>query len=103
MKIVAAALVAASLLAGATGALAKPRETVSVAVSTEGVNFADPASVAKFRTRVARQIAAICNPGDRIGADMSPDFQCRKSMAVVSDTKIAALSAPNGSAMATVD
>jgi UrcA family protein len=103
MKIVAAAFVAASLLAGATGANAKPRENVQLRISADGVNFADPASVAKFRTHVARQIAAACNPGDRIGADTSPDFQCRKSMAAVSEVRIAALATQSNSAMATVE
>lgn len=91
MKTVSVALVAACLLAGSAGAYAKDVEQVSVRVSSEGVNFADPASVEKFRARVNRQIAAICNPGDRLDADLSPDFACRKSMAATSETRIAQL------------
>ena len=91
MKTVSAALVAACLLAGSAGAYAKDVEKVAVRVSTEGVNFNDPVSVEKFRAKVDRQIAAICNPGDRLDADLSPDFACRKSMAVTAETRIAQL------------
>ena len=89
MKTVGAALIAACLLAGSAGA--KDVEKVSVRVSTEGVNFKDPASVEKFRDRVNREIAAVCNPGDRLDADMSPDFACRKSMNGTAETRIAQL------------
>lgn len=102
MKIVAAALVAAGLLAGSSAGIAKPREQVELRVSTDGVNFADAESVAQFRERVARQIAAACNPGDRVNADLAPDFKCRKSMQQVSETRIAQLSNAN-SQMAIID
>ncbi len=103
MKIVAAALVAASLIAGSTGAFAKGQENIAVRVSTAGVNFADADSVAKFRSRVAREVAVACNPGDRLNADMKPDFKCRKSMAAVTETRIAALSGNANSQMAIVE
>lgn len=103
MKTVTAALAAVSLIAGASGAFAKARENVEVRVSTAGVNFADADSVNKFRARVAKQIAAICNPGDRINADAAPDFACRQSMAQVSETRIAALSNKSNSMMAIVE
>lgn len=101
MKIFAAAIVAASLLVGATGVSAKRVENVAVRVSTAGVNFNDPASVEKFRAEVKRQIEATCNPGDRIGADMSPDFACRKSMAVTAETRIAQIQVKSNAKMAT--
>jgi UrcA family protein len=91
MKITFAALAAAGLLAGSAGAYAKDVEQVSVRVSTAGINFNDPASVEKFRARVDRQIAAICNPGDRLDADTAPDFACRKSMGATAETRIAQL------------
>lgn len=103
MKTVTAALAAVSLIAGASGAFAKARENVEVRVSTAGVNFNDAESVAQFRARVAKQVAAACNPGDRVGADMSPDFSCRQSMAQVSETRIAQLSAKSNSMMAIVE
>lgn len=103
MKIVSTAIVAAVLLAGSTGAFAKARENVAARVSTAGVDFNDPASVAKFRERVAKAVAATCNPGDRIGADMSPDFACRKSMAKVSEVRIAQLGGKSDARMATTD
>lgn len=102
MKIVATALVAAGLLAS-TGAYAKARENVALRVSTAGVNFADADSVAKFRNRLSKEIADFCNPGDRIGADTAPDFQCRKSMASVGEVRIAQLAGKSDSRMATVD
>ena len=91
MKTVFAPLAAAGLLAGSAGAFAKDVEKVSIQVSTAGVDFKDPASVAKFRARMDRQIAAICNPGDRLDADTAPDFACRKSMGVTAETRIAQL------------
>ena len=102
MKIVAAAFVAASLLAAPSVGFAKARENVELRVSTAGVNFSDASSVAKFRSAVAKQIEAACNPGDRINADLSPDFACRNSMAQVSETRIAHLTNSN-SMMATVE
>ena len=39
MKIVSAAILAAALIAGSTGAFAKARENVAVRVSTAGVDF----------------------------------------------------------------
>jgi len=91
MKTLGAALFAACLLAGSAGASAKEVENISVRVSTEGVNFQDPASVEKFRQRVNREIAAVCNPGDRLDSDMSPDFACRRSMHGTAETRIAQL------------
>ena len=43
--------------------------------------FADTQSVADFRRQMERQIAAVCNPGNRVGADMAPDFKCRNELA----------------------
>ena len=81
MKTITTALVAACLLAVPAGLSAKDREPVSVRVSAQGVDFSNPQSVEQFRSRVSQEIAAACNPGDRVGADMTPDFQCRKEMA----------------------
>lgn len=88
MKTIATMILAAGLLAGAAGAQAAGREDAAFQMKTEGVNFADPASVAKFRRELNRQIAAVCNPGDRIGADMAPDFECRRQMAASVEPKI---------------
>ena len=103
MKIASAALAAAVLFAGSTGAFAKDRENVAVRVSTAGINFQDPASVAQFRARVAKAAAATCNPGDRVGADMAPDFTCRKQMAKVTEVRIARLSTGMDARMANLD
>lgn len=102
MKIVAAAFVAASLLAAPSAGFAKARENVELRVSTQGVNFSDASSVAKFRSNVAKQIEVACNPGDRVNADLMPDFACRNSLTQVSETRIAQLSNGN-SMMATVE
>jgi UrcA family protein len=103
MKFVAAAVVAASLIVGGTAGFAKARENVELRVPTAGVDFADAGSVAKFRAKVAKEIAEQCNPGDRINADLSPDFKCRKSMQQVSEVRIAQLATTANSRMAIVD
>jgi UrcA family protein len=104
MKIVSAALAAAFLVAGSTGAFAAPRENVSFAVSTQKVNFNDPASVNKFRDGLQRQIAAACAPADdEIATGRGTDFKCRKSMTISSDTRIAQLTAKSNSMMAIVE
>ncbi len=75
------AVLAAGLLGTSAIAVAAPREDVSLKVNAAGVDFANPASIAEFRRATERQIAAACNPGDRVNADLSPDFKCRKQMA----------------------
>ena len=91
MKSLGIATIAAGLLAGATAATAAERESVSLKVDTTDVNFADPASVAALRREVARQIDAACNPGDRVKADMKPDFKCRREMAANLDPTLTQL------------
>ena len=93
MKSLAIAIIAAGLLAGASAATAAERESVSLKVDTAGVNFADPASVAELRRQVERQIEQVCNPGDRVDADMKPDFKCRRQMAANFDPTLYQLAA----------
>lgn len=83
MKTICAIGAAIGLLAGVPALASAPqgREAVSVSVRTDDINFADPADLAKVRARLDRAVAAACNPGDRIGADVTPDWQCRREMA----------------------
>ena len=104
MKSLAIAIIAAGLLAGASAATAAEREPVALKVDTAGVNFADPASVAELRRQVARQIEEACNPGDRVDADMKPDFKCRREMAANLDPTLYQMAArATARRMATVD
>ena len=91
MKSLGIAMIAAGLLAGASAATAAGRESVSLKVDTADVNFADPASVAALRRNVERQIEQACNPGDRVNADMKPDFKCRREMAANLDPTLTQL------------
>lgn len=95
MKYVAAALGAACLLCGAPAALAKPSDIVVQPTSSiteskrENIKLrlpaslerSDPADVIALRNRAMREIERACNPGGRLNADMSPDWQCRREMA----------------------
>jgi UrcA family protein len=83
MKYIAVALAAAGLFATSAFAADAPqgREAVSIQVSTAGLDMTTMAGVEKFRDRVEKAVAAACNPGDRVGADLSPDFRCRREMA----------------------
>ena len=91
MKFFCTALLAAGLLAGASAATAAERESVSLKVDAADVNFADPASVAELRRQAKRQIEEACNPGDRLNADMKPDFRCRREMAANLDPTLTQL------------
>lgn len=91
MKSLGIAMLAASLLAGASAASAAGREDVSLKVDAASVDFADPASVAALRRQAQRQIEQACNPGDRVNADMKPDFKCRREMAANLDPTLTQL------------
>jgi UrcA family protein len=83
MKYIGVALAAASLFASAAVSAEAPagREQVSVKVSADGLNLNTQEGLDRFNVRVDKAIAAACNPGDRVGADLSPDFKCRREMA----------------------
>lgn len=83
MKYVAAALAAASLFASAavSAEAVKGREQVSVNVSSADLDLTTMDGVNQLQNRIDKAIAVACNPGDRIGADLSPDYKCRREMA----------------------
>ena len=93
MKAIGLAILAAGLLGGASAASATEREAVSLQVRAEGVNFADPVAVSALRREIERKIEAACNPGDRVGADLMPDFRCRREMAATLEPTIMQLAA----------
>jgi len=103
MKTIFTALVAVAALAGSSAALANGREQVSLSVRAQNVDFANPAAVARFREEAARAIEVACNPGDRVGADLAPDFKCRREMAASIEPKVNQLvmAATNNPRMAT--
>lgn len=83
MKTLSAAVAAIALFTVptvASASTAQSREQVSVAVSTDGLDLSRPEHVERLRNRAARAIAAACNPGDRLNADLSPDWRCRAEM-----------------------
>jgi UrcA family protein len=78
MKMLFAAAVAAVVLCSPASAASK-REPVTLQISTQGVDFSDPMSVDRFRSKAANQISDFCNPEDRIGVT-SPDRQCSREL-----------------------
>ncbi len=89
MKHLSAAVAVVGLLvapAVASATTSQNRESVSIAVKSSDLDLNRPEHVAKLRTRVARAIAAACNPGDRMNADTSPDRQCRSEMGVTAES-----------------
>jgi len=100
MKTLNAALAAACLLAAPTAAMAATaqdvgngepsvtvtapaqhaREHIELRVSTAGLDLSNPQNLERLRSRVTKAIAVACNPGGRINADLSPDWQCRREM-----------------------
>ena len=89
----AGALVA--LLVGVPAIASAPegRESVAVKVQTSDIDLSNPAAIDKARARLDRAIAAACNPGDRLNADLSPDWQCRREMAASAEPAMQQLAA----------
>ena len=83
MKYIGAALAAATLFASpaVSADAGKDREQVSINVQSSDLDLSTMDGVNKLQNRIDKAIAAACNPGDRIGADMSPDYKCRREMA----------------------
>jgi UrcA family protein len=81
MKYVGAAIAAATLFATPAVMADTGREHVQITVSTADLDLTTQQGVDQLRTRMDKAIAAACNPGDRAGADLSPDFKCRREMA----------------------
>ncbi|MET0363256.1 MAG: UrcA family protein [Sphingobium sp.] len=78
VAIAAVGLLVAPAIAPATAP--HHRESVSVAVATKDLDLSRPEHIARLRDRMARAIALACNPGNRLNADISPDWQCRREM-----------------------
>lgn len=95
MKHLYAAGALVALLAGVPALASAPegRESVAVKVQTSDINLADPAALDKARARLNRAIAVACNPGDRLNADMSPDWKCRREMAANAEPAMQQLAA----------
>jgi UrcA family protein len=83
MKHFGAALAVAGLFAtpALSAEVLRGREPVSINVSTDGLDLTTQQGVRRLQVRMDRAIAAACNPGERLNADMSPDFRCRREMA----------------------
>jgi UrcA family protein len=81
MKYISAALAAATLFATSAVMADTGREQVSINVTTAGLDLTTQAGVDQLRERMDKAIAAACNPGDRVGADVLPDYKCRREMA----------------------
>lgn len=82
MKLLSAAIAAVGLLVApaVSQAASNNREQVSVAVQSNDLDLSRPEHVEKLRDRFSRAIAQACNPGDRLNADLKPDWQCRSEM-----------------------
>lgn len=75
---VATVLTATSVLAS-SGALPE-RESVSIQVSTAGLDLTKSSDQARLRSRVNQAIYAACNPSDPYAAGLTRDRQCRDEM-----------------------
>ena len=56
------------------------RERIELRVSTAGLDLRNPQNIERLRARVTKAIETACNPGNRLNADLSPDWQCRREM-----------------------
>lgn len=64
----------------ATAPTQHAREHIELRVSTAGLDLSNPQNLERLRSRVTKAIETACNPGDRLNADLSPDWQCRREM-----------------------
>ena len=64
----------------AVGPAQHARERIELRVSTANLDLSNPQSLERLRSRVTRAIEIACNPGDRVNADLSPDWRCRREM-----------------------
>jgi len=56
------------------------REHIKLSVSRADLDLSNPQNIERLRLRISKAIETACNPGDRLNADMSPDWQCRREM-----------------------
>lgn len=88
-KIALSALVLATVPTAAMAETQAPkREPVSINVSTEGLDLSSANGMQTLRGRMSQAIAAACNPGDRLNANLAPDWQCRREMGAVAEAQI---------------
>lgn len=93
MKTWSVALCAGLVIGGATMVQAQPsqnpisvigkaegREFVALRLHTADLDLNKPEDVIALRRRASRNIAETCNPGERLNADLSPDWQCRREL-----------------------
>lgn len=78
MKTVLAAAAALGLLSAPQIANAGDTSTVTISVSSEGLDLTRPDDVRRLRNRVADAAAAACDPADRMIVTPLPDVQCRR-------------------------
>ena len=117
MKTLNAALAAACLLVAPSSAMAATaqnvgnaelnvtvtapaqhaREAIELRVSTAGVDLSNPQDLERLRSRLTKEIAVACNPGGRINADLSPDWQCRREMGANATAALYTLARHGGS------
>ena len=75
MVMMAAAFTASPALAGE---IVAPPQVVTVNISTNGLNLADPRDVSRLQSRVETAVAAACNPRTSLSIYVSPDRACAK-------------------------
>ncbi len=67
------------------------RERIALRVSVADIDVTNPQSLERLRARVSKAIAANCNPGGRLNADETPDWQCRREMGASANAALYAL------------
>ena len=73
------------------------REPIELRVSTAGLDLSNPQNLERLRSRVTKAIETACNPGNRINADLSPDWQCRREMGANATAALYTLARHGGS------
>ncbi|HEX7858538.1 MAG TPA: UrcA family protein [Sphingobium sp.] len=87
----AIALLTTPTLAAAEGVAFPTRESVSIKVSTDGLNLSLPRDQIRLRGRMQRAIATACSHADDANAvysSYSPDRQCYQEMALNAESKM---------------
>ncbi|MBT2188042.1 UrcA family protein [Sphingobium nicotianae] len=90
---IALAATALTVSPALAGEIVAAPETVTVNVSTQGLNLADAHDVARLQARVRKAVVAACNPRTSLSIYVGPDRACSTKAAADGQQMVARITA----------